>query len=635
MPTPRHSRHSPRFPAAVFLVTWAAVTGVLALGQGCGSNGADGPPLPDAGLVDSGGVQIRIDLAESLPERAEERLRAGVVTYLREYATPSSWTRTWGRFSQEQRVGVVLVDPREAFTSSSDQEDLLRRIARLDTFVDQAVSAGGQVHMIFFVVPRWLSSDPDNDSPAGPGQEVVWMLAPPADLSLWSDLIAAIVDHFNNGLGFGERITYVFGAEPDNYWLGTESEFYEYYAASVAGALRADPDARIGGITPSSVLADHFTSNYRYTGRPEDRYTEGNRPLAYNWLRYCAKEGLPLTVFTWHSYPAGSPVPVDSTIWEREARTARSWLAETGYSDVELVIHDWPAWKAGPPEENDGPYKAAWTIAGLRALLHAEVDHATYLNLTDIELTLQGEDLLANGTFGGGVGLFTKATVPKSVYYAYRLLGLMEGRLVPVETGDDFLVATASVAGNAVCAMFVSFVPSEALFPYNDFLPGIDLPEVLAEIAAKYPDLSGYEDFLDRASKGKLDLSGLSEDARAYVERVVRVHHAAVSRRDRRVQVKVQVDGLKPGPWRVRTYRIDSVHANPFACRAWIADLLRPFVERGDEEGAFAALEAVEPECGLESGREDLGTREVTTGALEIPLELETPSVLFLVLESS
>src|SRR5206468_147368 len=164
----------------------------------------------------------------------------------------------------------------------------------------------------------------------------------------------------------------------------------KYYEYAVKGALQADPEARIGGITP----ATHLSSVFNTTGKT----TRNNRPMLQNWIAYCAQAHLPIHFVTWHSYPAGSPVPPGTTAWNAAAKDIRGWLGESGYKDTELIVTDWPEWK--PHQESDTEFKAAWVASGMMSLAASGVS-MTHL----LQDTLINDQLMkTNGSFGGDQG---------------------------------------------------------------------------------------------------------------------------------------------------------------------------------------------------------------------------------------
>jgi glycosyl hydrolase family 39 (putative alpha-L-iduronidase) len=526
-------------------------------------------PAPQARQVPGGrsSISFAVPLDRPSPLDAAATLRTSVVTYQYEEVFPFMWDQ----FFKEQRVGTVLIEPKwQIILPSTSMDDLKQRMRSLDPIVMNAIHGGGSVLLMFQCVPKWISSQPDNNGLLLANQnERIWYSVPPKSWDDWSSVVQAFVQHFNRELATGGHVSYMIGSEPENYWKGSEDDFFKYYQYAVKGALAADPGARLGGITPAYHLHSHFNTT--------NADTKDKRPLLQNWIRFCKAQGLPIHFVTWHSFPAGSPLPTATTQWAEAQRDISGWLAESGYRDAELIVADWPDWKAHP--EGDTEVKAAWTATGLIALLQTGPQRFTYLGIRDAAIDKAAA--ASQATFGGGNGLFTRAGIIKPVYNVFRLTSRMEGKIVPVDTQDDFVKAVASVDGGHVWLLLSNFLPPDWLLPHNMFRPDAKPPGETGELPAE--ERKKIQNLSNQAVAGRLNLAQVNAEpyVKSWLTDLQDFSGRTRSRRGQTMQVTIQLQGMAPGAWHADEYVIDAHHANTFASLDRIKARLQPFMGGG------------------------------------------------------
>src|SRR4030042_3671851 len=115
-------------------------------------------------------------------------------------------------------------------------------------------------------MPRWLSSDPNNEHPIIPGappggDDPIWQHSPPTCYDFecvdgngnkpkgWPSLVKEIVHYFNVELGLDAPLN-VWHEPSWNNFYGTQQEYFQLYKYAVIGAKAADPDIRIAGPAP-------------------------------------------------------------------------------------------------------------------------------------------------------------------------------------------------------------------------------------------------------------------------------------------------------------------------------------------------------------------------------------------------
>lgn len=566
----------------------------------------------------TGDVHFAVNFAAPSAKLAENTFRTGITAYQEKSVSQV----TWDKVSNEQRVGTILIDPiDQVIAPSKDFDDLKARMKILDPLVQKIVGKGGRVILVFQSVPRWLSSKPNDDTTTYSGAKM-WLSVAPADYTVWQSVVKAFVNHFDNELKTNGHVLYMIGSEPENYWFGSEQDFYKYYEYGAKGALEANPNVKVGGITSVGLQASFH--------EPTKVATAGNKPILYNWMQYAQEHNAPIRFVTWHEYPAASPVPLGTTTWQATATKIRSWLGEFKYSNVELISTDWPDWERTQIGAfNDGAGKAAYIISGLIAAHRNNFD-TTYLKLQDGSGT--NANLAAtNGSFGGGSGLFTKAGISKAVYNAYALISKMAGNMVDVSTNDDFIAAQGSIRGNTAYLLVSNFIPPDSVLPINTFVPGADPAAVVVEVQKKYPSKSQAEALAKGILAGTTNVDSLpfSATTKSLLKKMQEIAVTAKQRSTKTMKTVAQLNGLSAGTWNVEEYVIDATHANPYAHVADIKAKIAPFVARNDLAGAQGVIKEINDAYGIASGR--LPTRQIQIDKAGFPLGFDlTPNSVHL-----
>jgi hypothetical protein len=590
------------------------------------------PPVGGQGGVD---VQFRVRLSKAGSSQASEALRVNVGAYTHEYIDPFLWEQFFSRL----RVGDVVLDPAGITRKSTSLQDFKVKIRELDGLVMRIVEAGGRVRFVFSsMMPRWLSRDASNEQRlfTGPSEDRIWHNAPPRDPGQWSELMKAFVHHFNRELQTHGRVSYNIGGEPDNYWVGSEAEFHEFYRASVRGALAADPKARIGGITPANPLANRFTKA-RHKGRDaqfDPEYTAGQRPMIENWIRFCRQNDLPIHFVSWHDYPVPNPIPGEISSPRLTSSLVASWLREHGYPDAELLVMDWPDWKS-VPEENDGSFMASYAATGVISFLEGGVAKPVYIGLRDQRAYLDQKLARANAGFGGGTGLMTNAGVPKPVFNAYHLISMMEGRLALVDTGDDFVTALASKTADRAYLLVSNFVPSDRVLRANPGL-ALSLPDgEMAKVEGYLRGLPSVQDFRTGVLTGRVNVAGLPLPAE-YKRRLARYQEMVLAipeRRERPARVTIRVEDLPAGSWSYREYILDDENASSYTRRAELHGPLMKAVAAKDGTGARRLVQGFNEKTSVDASVSVSLPVQVASGVAAITTTLRPLGVHLIVLE--
>jgi xylan 1,4-beta-xylosidase len=261
---------------------------------------------------------------------------------------------------------------------------------------------------------------------------------PPKDYEKWSDLVYQFVRHLRQRYGDAEVTTWLWEVwnEPDiGYWQGTREEFFKLYDFTVESALRAFPDAKIGGpdtTGPGNSKSDEFLRAFLDHCAHQKNYANGRTGSRLDFISF---------------HPKGSP----------------QWLGDhvqmgvshqlTAIDEGFKIVASFPEWRETPiilgesdPEgcaacsakENpqnlyrNGPLYGAYTIEVLNSILAlAGRERVNFMGA--VTWAFEFED---QPPFAGFRELATNG-VDKPVLNAFRMLGLL---------GNQRLNVTSSAA---------------------------------------------------------------------------------------------------------------------------------------------------------------------------------------------
>lgn len=589
-------------------------------------------------------LEFDVNVTDAGARRADDVLRTSVVAQ----AIDAIPERNWNKFFKDQRVGDILIDTIDISKDSTSLQDLKRRIKKIGPLVSRIVKAGGRVQLVFqHGIPKWLSSDPHNNGDlfeGGLSEGIkIWHSAPPSDYKVWEEVAYEFVNYYTNVLDTRGQVYYIIGNEPENYWVGSEDEWHRYYEHFVKGARKADPNAKVGGVNTAGIKAKELTrsKHHKQGGKVvfEEVPTRGKKGMVYNWLEYSARKNLPVDVITWHDYPATNPIPGNTANWVAFEKQLKAWTSSLGLSDTELILNDWPEWMP-VPYENDSEFQAAYVVSGLISMIEYTSVKALYLGMIDIGAYIDKEEKRKNATFGGGTGMFTSAGLAKPVFNAYALMSKMEGNLISVDTGDEFVRGLASVDGDNVYILLTNFIPSKRLIAQNTY--GADL-DAFAQIDKKALNRKmknsgkNKKQILQSVLDGSADLQKLDlpPAANKKIEGIRKVYAEGKQRMKAPADVKIRLEGLKVArnaqSVSYDEYVIDRSHANSYAIRKKIGDQARSSGAMNNRSKLREIVDEANAKTDIESGRMK-NDATVRDGAIELNASLEPNSVHLIVL---
>jgi len=303
----------------------------------------------------------------------------------------------------------------------------------LDQIFDTFHAAGMKPLVEIGFMPKALSLHPEpyrHDFPRAGDIYTGWAY-PPKDYGKWSELVFLFVRHLRQRYGDAEVKNWLWEVwnEPDiGYWKGTREEYFKLYDFTVEAALRALPDARIGGpetTGPTNANAAEFLQAFLDHCAHQNNYATG-------------KVGSPLNFISFH--PKGAPT------WQGDhvqmGISHQLAAIERGFK----IVASFPEWKQTPiilgesdPEGcaacsaqknpqnlyRNGPLYGAYTVEVLSNIL--ELARQQDINfLGAVTWSFEFED---QPPFAGYRELATDG-VDKPVLNAFRMLGLLANQRV-------------------------------------------------------------------------------------------------------------------------------------------------------------------------------------------------------------
>jgi hypothetical protein len=569
---------------------------------------------------------IDVSYLSTSPRQAEEYFRANVVAYA-DYGVPA---RTWNKFLGEHRIGTVLLEADHFFRNSGKMADLDSYLREKDARVMQIIEAGGTVMFaINCATPRFNSIRPEmTSSILGESEDApIWACSPPADYAIYAQMIFRLIFHFNRELNTQGRVIYNFGNEPDNYFAGTPADLYSMYSAFVAAARSADPNVKIGGLTP--VV---HTQNTLWKAFPvadaggkvsfQSATTDSGKPLIEEWIEYSARNSLPIDFVSWHHYPAPNPIPLtpEGPAWIRSDRDISTWLQAAGFQGAGLYLLDWPDWKVDL-REHDNEFYPAHIAAGYIGMIEQTSVIPVQTGLQDINQPnyVDLEYARENAGFGGGVGIFNLLGIAKPVNNMYSMFGRLIGKLDFPHTGNPFIKAASSVDRERVAILLTNFVPSDRMVDFNAFQVNMSSEEkalvesylrtYVRENRHKISDeiLSDEVAFMRQAYTvlDAIDLTHYPLALQKYKDNIGRAL-SAVDQMAQQIEtassVALNVADLPAGQWAVRHYVVDKDHANAYTDRhIWHGDLAQA-VANGNRSRIVGIVDGANAQTGLEAG---------------------------------
>lgn len=256
----------------------------------------------------------------------------------------------------------------------------------------------------------------------------------PTDYTEWERLCEALAKHCRQK-NYKVAVWEV-GNEPDIGESGGTPQFFTkaedyntFYDHTVAGLLKGDPDAIVGG--PAVASADSF--------------------LVEGLIKHCAEKGVPLHVLSWHAY-TDSPARHAGNVAKQRARLAKYPQLQ----GTKLFISEWNM-DLMRPNLHQG-YQPAFVLETMRRFADERLDMAAYYHIRDCFVDPVDFDWMSQGgldfmahwwnTMPQYSALFDHHGRVRPAWYAFRLLGQFDGPRFAVVGEQETLRAIAGQRAN-------------------------------------------------------------------------------------------------------------------------------------------------------------------------------------------
>lgn len=299
----------------------------------------------------------------------------------------------------------------------------------------------------------------------------------PVDTDKYVDILKHVAMHYNKGWagGLQNGVKYwEFWDEPEfkNFWPGTPSELYAFYAKSVRAIKSVDASARVGAIGKAFA------------------HTPG--PFREEFLDYVVAGKLPLDFYSWHWYASYSADPWDVMTQGKEIRGI---LDARGLNKTESHLAEW----------NISPDTGPKTVAIHRSMTNAAFTASTLVYLQDAPIDrailYRGDAVLS--------GLFDSSGEPFKKFYTYQAMAAMldSPNRLSVTGGDNIgfaVLAGRSQDGTTVRVLISNYEIVKDVAPLHPtVVPGTEIAVRLPRRPAEYKNNNGYSVMITNLAWGK------------------------------------------------------------------------------------------------------------------------------------
>jgi hypothetical protein len=652
-----------------------------------GTSTGDSPRGDASASATEAHVEFDVSAATSLD--AEEYVRPGVTAYLIEDYDDNGVLDSFLE-DFDRRVGMVLYDGLDQQLNAlapppETEADLEERLADADATIGRIVNAGGTVLLTFnCAMPDFLSSRQDSDHAALSGErelaaQTVSGCSPVRDQADardgWIAVMEAVGEYFSK---YDDQVVYMFGIEPENYFIGTDAELFDTYGLAIEGVSKGHVGAKIASITPVELAQEMTKANATYDAGA-DRYSYEAQalaePLMKLWIEYAADHDIPLDFLTFHIWDPSSQ-PRENTWFEEYSTRVDDWLESAGYDGPPTVLlpTDFAGWEntclvsADDTVESyyDSEYLGAMfvdhTVSSLRySMANLSAGPVRGVSLVYgylMDLASYSPCLPVVGGFAGFPGIMTRYAVPKPAYNALHFMTRLEGKLGLPASDDDFVTALGAYDGSEaerVSILLTRHLPSELHYvaPGGGF-PGYSLGSAFhhsygldrTPLSEEMPNevYSSYAATPDHPKQLVCDMLsdppvveprdlGLSPAWTEYMEAAQAMGQRLRAEAAETRSVEVTLDGLASGSFRLQTFAVDDTHGNAYRARG---DLQEQLDEVGTKAADIAALVAqVRSDYGPgATGVEDTELTAVD-GTATLTIDMAPNSVWLVVLTSN
>lgn len=252
---------------------------------------------------------------------------------------------------------------------------------------------------------------------------------------IWEDCLAKLIRHLVDRYGLDEMSEWIFEVSRDGihqdvgYYDDPEYDFFEVYSYAYQLIRKRIPAARIGGI--SSIIhndMEYLSSFFQRcieTGYVPDFVSM----FLYPYIPYDTVEGT-----------HGMRISPDSHMEKEQVLMTRKIMRQAGMTDCKLYVTEMNNSVSNRNLLNDSCFRSAY-YCRKTAEIAGDVDLICYMAGSDWINSYMDFNLPANGS----VGMLTKDSICKPVYWAVFFLNMLGSRLL---AQTDHYIATKSSKGD-------------------------------------------------------------------------------------------------------------------------------------------------------------------------------------------
>ncbi len=304
--------------------------------------------------------------------------------------------------------------------------------SRIDEIMDAKVEAGVSPLFELGFMPRALSTRPDPYETSSTYTLDSGSFYPPTDYAKWRELVRVWAEHARDRYApDGAELDWLWELwnEPDiGYWRGTAAEYRELFDHTEAALHAVLPDAALGG--PSAALPHElFLADFLEHCASGENAATGDRGTRLDFVSFHAKGGVARV---------DEHVQLDLGRQLQLHRTGFEAVAESAFASAPVIISEAdPDGCAACPsttlrylDYRNSPAYGAYEVA----MMKRSLDLAAAMEI-DLRGVLTWAFTFPGTPYFAGYRALATNGVHLPVLNAFKLLGALRGRRLPVESG--------------------------------------------------------------------------------------------------------------------------------------------------------------------------------------------------------
>ncbi|MBI5725473.1 MAG: hypothetical protein HZA50_16065 [Planctomycetes bacterium] len=170
--------------------------------------------------------------------------------------------------------------------------------------------------------------------------------------------------------------------------------------------------------------------------------------------------------------------------------------------------------------------------------------------------------------------------IAKAGYYAYHLLGKLQGNRVSIQLSDPFVQAAAARDGRTLRVILANFAPPQMMLQdlaLKQLIAGGHSGKELKALAQK----QGSDPRQLLSDRRRIETLDAPPDVRAAALALYDAVQLSARRQRQAVELRITLKDAAAGRYRLREYRVDSRNANAYGQREAIDQSLQKAVKKG------------------------------------------------------